>query len=121
MAGKGDEASTGPLSNPWLPQAADPRFTGHLPRLGIAAMLKEKQEPGSLGIGLSHHSAGCCWVVTGQIVNMLGLRSQSHFFLTLSNLPIEWGAQTHHPEIKSCTLFRLSQPGTPYILLLLLF
>ena len=35
-------------------------------------------------------------------------------FLNLFKLISHRGAQTHDPEIKSCMLHQLSQPGTPY-------
>ena len=35
------------------------------------------------------------------------------FFIFLSDLYTPCGVQTHDPKIKSCTLFRLSQPGAP--------
>ena len=33
----------------------------------------------------------------------------------LSNLYTQHGAQTHNPEMKTCTLHRLSQPGRPCV------
>ena len=39
--------------------------------------------------------------------------------LFLNNLYTEGGAPNHKPDIKSCTLHWLSQPGTPYKRLIL--
>ena len=41
------------------------------------------------------------------------------FLLLPSSLPsTECGTRTHDPEIKRCTLYCLSQPGTPHFLIL---
>ena len=41
-------------------------------------------------------------------------RSKKNFFFN-NNLYTQHGARTHNPEIKSCMLFHLSQPGAPGI------
>ena len=49
-----------------------------------------------------------------------GPLSLSFFFflifkiLFLSNLYTQYRAQTHNPEIESCTLHQLIEPGTPH-------
>ena len=37
----------------------------------------------------------------------------NHNHFSLSKFYVQHGAQTHDPEIKSCMLYQLSQPGAP--------
>ena len=41
---------------------------------------------------------------------------KNHLFIFFSKLHTQQEAQTHNPEVKSPTLHRLSQPGTPVLL-----
>ena len=45
--------------------------------------------------------------------------ANSFFLKILSHLYTQRGARTHSPEIKSCTLHQMSQPGAPVVQLIL--
>ena len=75
-----------------------------------------KLNNGQLFLKLCVESFGYLLIYFGNLIESSGLKPDFFFcklFIYLNNLYTLRGTQTHDPEIKSGTLFRMSQPSAP--------